>query len=981
MLTTRHVRAFLPTALASSVTALGLWACGSTGGNGTNQPDPERSWQVLAQDFPEAALSVDGTSDDDVWVVGADAGLGPLITHFDGTSWERLTFDQRVNLWWVDAVSPELAYAGGTRSTILEIRNGQITRMQTPGLGDTVVFGIWARAEDDVYAVGQDRQGRDGFIWRYDGTSWRRIALPRELASSSVGRSPPLFKVWGQGNETWVVGTAGLLLRSTDGENFSVVETGIEDSENATLFTVHGNANGIGVVGGRGNNPILFERRADGTFESVDLSSEFISIVQGIFYGPNGRAIATGQAGRIFERTGAGWSEVATDISLPIESLHAVWVSPTGDVWAVGGNVISSRLDEGAIIVERATEGSFIAPEIVEPPAPACPAGEVDPFPNASIARRWMEQNLNAIRRDVPRPTVHARTMFHLSAAMWDIWAAFQPGTDQVFVQERPPMPNDLDAYVTTAISQAAYTILEYRYVDLIYGIPSDPDAEPGDRLYRPDKEALVAQADVTNDCLAKFMEVLGEPLDPDVSDPNSAAAFGRRVGQAIVEFGRTDGANEINDYADPNEWQSPNEPLPVRQSGAKMVDPAVWQQLDIPDQLTQNNLPAPNIQTYIGAHWRDVSPFSLVRTSSNAPYFDGGEGPGFGPHLHDSIVEIIEKTAWMDVDAGVMIDVSPGSIGNNSLGANDGDGFDINPITGQPYAPNLVNRADFGRLMAEYWADGPKSETPPGHWNSIAHEVFDRPDYVPRIDGQEVSWLEHDIKFHLALNGAMHDAAIVAWEIKREYVSSRPISLIRYMAELGQSSEPEAPDYDVNGLPLVPGLIERITAESAAPGERHAQLFPYVGELAIFSWRGEPGDPKEEYGGVDWIRALDWVPYQAANFVSPAFPGFTSGHSTYSRAGAEVLTLFTGSEYFPDGLGEFVIERNTFLKFEQGPSQTVLLQFATYYDCADQAGQSRIWGGIHVEPDDFVGRTTGAAVGIQAYQAAQAYFDGTARD
>ena len=49
-----------------------------------------------------------------------------------------------------------------------------------------------------------------------------------------------------------------------------------------------------------------------------------------------------------------------------------------------------------------------------------------------------------------------------------------------------------------------------------------------------------------------------------------------------------------------------------------------------------------------------------------------------------------------------------------------------VNPATGQPYAPDVVNEGDFGRVMAEFWADGPKSETPPGHWNVLANLVSD---------------------------------------------------------------------------------------------------------------------------------------------------------------------------------------------------------------------------------------------------------------
>jgi hypothetical protein len=111
---------------------------------------------------------------------------------------------------------------------------------------------------------------------------------------------------------------------------------------------------------------------------------------------------------------------------------------------------------------------------------------------------------------------------------------------------------------------------------------------------------------------------------------------------------------------------------------------------------------------------------------------------------------------------------------------------------------------------------------------------------------------------------------------------------------------------------------------------------------------------------------------------VTPAFPGYFSGHSTFSRAAAEVLTRFTGSEYFPGGLGEYVAPKNTFLTFERGPSDTVTMQWATYYDAADEAGISRIFGGIHPPVDDFAGRRTGALVGAAAFDKAKGYFLGT---
>ena len=86
---------------------------------------------------------------------------------------------------------------------------------------------------------------------------------------------------------------------------------------------------------------------------------------------------------------------------------------------------------------------------------------------------------------------------------------------------------------------------------------------------------------------------------------------------------------------------------------------------------------------------------------------------------------------------------------------------------------------------------------------------------------------------------------------------------------------------------------------------------------------------------GSDWILAEKWVSYQSGNFLTPAFAAYVSGHSTFCRAAAEVMSLFTGDEYFPGGLGETTFTTD-FLEFKLGPSDEVTLQWATYYDATD---------------------------------------------
>ena len=580
--------------------------------------------------------------------------------------------------------------------------------------------------------------------------------------------------------------------------------------------------------------------------------------------------------------------------------------------------------------------------------------------PAKSVARLWNEALLDAIRRDFPAPTVHARNLYHLSAAMWDAWAAFDPVADGVFVTEKiergdPRIARD------RAISYAAYRLLSRRY----------RDAGGGARSLR--------QFD-------RLMGSLCLPTEKTSRSGDSAAALGNRIAQRVIASTLRDGAGERRGYLSA-EYEPVNEPMVVKAPGTFLTDPNRWQPLALDIAISQNGQPLPDgTQVFVGPHWGHVASFALPDGRVEGVPIDPGPPPRLGDPLTDqqfkeSAVEVIRFSSTLDPRDGVMQDISPRSLGGNALGTNDGEGYDVNPITGRPYEPVVVPRADFGRVMAEFWADGPDSETPPGHWNTLANAVVDDPGFERRLAGAgpQLDALEWDVKMYLALNGALHDAAVAAWGAKGHYDYVRPISMIRWMGGLGQSSDPGLPSYHPDGLPLVDGLVELITEASAAPGERHEHLADFIGQVAVLAWSGNPGDTEAELGGVDWIRAVEWVPYQLPTFVTPSFAGYVSGHSTFSRAAAEVLAAMTGSEYFPGGLGTWTVPAGS-LEFERGPSMDVPLQWATYYDAADQAGLSRLYGGIHVEADDLGGRVMGAQCGREAWILAQAYWDGTAR-
>lgn len=624
----------------------------------------------------------------------------------------------------------------------------------------------------------------------------------------------------------------------------------------------------------------------------------------------------------------------------------------------------------------------------------------VVPETQLSVARLWNEALLEAIRKDFARPTVHARNLFHISMAMYDAWAVYDNQAETYLLgKEVHGFSNTLNTFVPVenieesrnkAISYAAYRLLSHRFKN------------------SPNK--IVTQGNF--DSLLSKLGYDKNNTSVDYSG-GDAAALGNYIGQTVIDYGLVDGSNEINQYKSIF-YQPVNQPLDLSNPPKEIsIDPNRWQPLSFSTFIDQSGNVIPgSTPGFLSPEWGNVLPFSLSDKEKKSyerlgNIFTVYHDPGAPPSL-----SLTEKTAssdaykwnfslvskWsshLDPNDGVRWDISPKSMGNIEFsalpnayadyqkfykdidGGDIGKGHPINPYTNKPYPEQKVLRGDYTRVLAEFWADGPNSETPPGHWFKILNYVSDSKLLQKRFNGKGsvLSGLEWDVKTYFILGGAMHDCAISAWGIKGWYDYLRPITAIRYMASKGQSSDPSLSNYNVAGIPLHPGYIEVVQENDPLVGANKEHL----GEIKLYSWIGHGGinDPKIDQAGVGWILAKNWWPYQRPTFVTPPFAGYISGHSTYSRAGAEVMTLLTGNAYFPGGYGEFIAPKNDFLVFEEGPSEDVKLQWATYRDASDQCSLSRIWGGIHPPCDDIPGRIIGAKIGKEAFDFSLQYFSG----
>lgn len=214
-------------------------------------------------------------------------------------------------------------------------------------------------------------------------------------------------------------------------------------------------------------------------------------------------------------------------------------------------------------------------------------------------------------------------------------------------------------------------------------------------------------------------------------------------------------------------------------------------------------------------------------------------------------------------------------------------------------------------KAIVEFMRDGPRSTGQTGHWLRFAQDVSRRDKYS----------IDQDVKLYFAVANVAFDAFISCWETKRFYDSSRPWTLIHYY---------------------------------------------YKGQK-ITGWAGPDGGTKEMLGE-------EWHPYSPENFVTPPFPGYTSGHATVSGASAKTIALFTGTDQYG-----FAERRRHCELTEKDAGDYMLLDLPTWSSTAEMAAMSRAMGGYHIPIDNNVGLKVGRDIADWSWPKYQAYFNGTA--
>ncbi|MEK7795088.1 MAG: vanadium-dependent haloperoxidase [Candidatus Hydrogenedentota bacterium] len=557
------------------------------------------------------------------------------------------------------------------------------------------------------------------------------------------------------------------------------------------------------------------------------------------------------------------------------------------------------------------------------------------PVPNGSPATENIAQEWNALLRDAiaaagQGPTIESRTMFHASAAMYEAWAAYDPIATGYFTGSRlKRRANERTlANRAEAISHAVYGISKHRF----------GDSAKGTQLAAA-FDAIVAKMQRHD-----YLDPSGEP------NPSNAQRLGSLIAEIVLDYAANDDSNEENGYADTFGYVSLNTPIIPTEAGTNNMEFANhWQEIIAEGGAQQH---------YLTPHWGSVTPFALPNFNPVALRIDPGRMPEFGTDTQqgfiDDMVEVLRFSSLFDPADGPGssgVNLSPRLRGLGTPGYSEAEGHPINPYTRGPYGDNIVPLGDYLRAISTDH-DGLEYGTPTPWWNEVAANIMSGQGVVSRraANKPRPANLEYDVKLFFTLNAALHDVAIAIWDIKFVYDSCRPISGIRYLADIGL-------------LPIEEGFVEIIQPGDPLAGETGEN----IGKIKVRAW-AEPNQ------GVQWMLGTEWVPYWPANFVTPPFPGYCSGHSAFSRAAAEVLTAMTGDPFFPGGLAELPVDS---LRFEDDLSAPITLQWATYRDMADETALARVTSGAHIPSDVLASRPIGAQIAEMVLDLTHDYFGG----
>lgn len=303
----------------------------------------------------------------------------------------------------------------------------------------------------------------------------------------------------------------------------------------------------------------------------------------------------------------------------------------------------------------------------------------------------------------------------------------------------------------------------------------------------------------------------------------------------------------------------------------------------------------------------------------------------------------------------------------------------DLGDSNGRPYynyanykpVNDVENNVDINRWQPKYFADGkggrfaPECLTP--HWDKVTPIALKsgdqfRPGPPPMVGSKQ---LEEEVKevIELQANLTNEEKALV------EFMRDGPQSVqqaghwLKFAQDVSRRDDhnldQDVKMYFLNQVVAMDAFIaswdSKMYYDFARP---FALVHKYYDEQKIKAW----GGPDK---GMVEMKGNQWRPYSPDTFLCPPFPSYTSGHSTISGGCAEALRLFTGSDEF----GESVELIPGSMTEPNNLGEKVTLQFPTFTETAEMAGQSRVLGGYHIQADNVAGLKLGRDVAAEAFR------------
>ncbi len=567
--------------------------------------------------------------------VGAEAGLEVVrFAHGLGVVLTDVDLDDDLDIYLANDTEPDrlyknVAWPGGAEAdpAHLGFRVEEVAapaNVADPGAGMGVASGDYDEdARPDLFVTNLRGQGHgvfrsadgppvpsftderlsfgpDLFTTSGWGVTWTDLDLDTDLDVVTVNGHVPLTDLVedAQVPQVFENGTAqGDVARFTDAsKRMGIADVGKLNARGSAVADYDNDGDldvAIAVVGGP---LLLLENQGEGgRWLEIELAR----------FTPGTRVTVTLPDGRkLVREVQAGSSYVSSeDPRLHFGLGAAARVTSVEARWPGGSDTRLEDVEANQLLrLEPPEHEAVVTPVAEDYLVPGCvPKRPADDW---SVARVWDEALLDSIRRDVPAPTVHARNLFHVSAAMWDAWAAYEPDADGYFVEEKHES-DDVEAAREAAISYAAYRVLLHRY-------------------------SVAAGLEETFTELASTMDDLCYDSDYVSTEGDSPAALGNRIAATVIERGRNDGSLEETRYVDTS-YKSVNPPMVVAEPGTKLRDPDRWQPLALAQIVSQNGVPVPGkVQSYIGPHWGHVTSFALPESAQGLP-IDPGPAPQLG--------------------------------------------------------------------------------------------------------------------------------------------------------------------------------------------------------------------------------------------------------------------------------------------------------------------------------------------------------------